>query len=184
MQFSSGRGHMTSDKNKAVENTDFQKNDCNYFSEANTPYRIAFQERATHLLTSHGSTDKTVVHGNSSNDLQSKIRWSVDKLKSVAGKLNSVAENITNATDKIKNISEHINHYSAVKKNSKTTYCSVHTAILKYWCENCKKTKCEKCVNVAYSQSCLDHSLTKLKDHVAARKVKYKYYALYTTIKK
>ena len=50
-------------------------------------------------------------------------------------------------------------------------YCSPHNEVVKYWCYTCGIAKCEKCVNVVYSRTCISHVVTTIKEHVIKTKV-------------
>ncbi|XP_052101761.1 uncharacterized protein LOC127735565 [Mytilus californianus] len=49
-------------------------------------------------------------------------------------------------------------------------YCSPHNEIVKYWCNTCGISKCEKCVNVVYSRTCISHVVTTIEEHVIKTK--------------
>ncbi|CAC5411474.1 KIF5 [Mytilus coruscus] len=46
-------------------------------------------------------------------------------------------------------------------------YCQSHNEIVKFWCLECKSSKCEICVNIFRNGPCVGHSLRSLKLHTS-----------------
>lgn len=89
-----------------------------------------------------------------------KSSKNVNRPKSFDNKIQNKIETIDKFVGRIKNKDFRTNI---------TTICSVHDDVVRYWCVNCSKAKCEKCVNIVYSKSCISHSVIMLEDHVTAR---------------
>lgn len=50
-------------------------------------------------------------------------------------------------------------------------YCKSHHDVVKFWCMDCKKSVCEKCINIFNSELCIRHQLKSLKLLVSNKKV-------------
>ncbi|XP_076104537.1 uncharacterized protein LOC143073109 isoform X2 [Mytilus galloprovincialis] len=52
-------------------------------------------------------------------------------------------------------------------------YCKSHHDVVKFWCMDCKKSVCEKCINIFNSELCIRHQLKSLKLLVSNKKEKW-----------
>lgn len=50
-------------------------------------------------------------------------------------------------------------------------YCKIHHDVVNFWCMDCKKSVCEKCINIFNSELCIRHQLKSLKLLVSNKKV-------------
>lgn len=58
-----------------------------------------------------------------------------------------------------------------VKELHSKFFCESHHEVGKFWCMDCKKSRCEKCINIFSNELCIRHQLKSLKLLVSKKKV-------------
>ncbi|XP_063434797.1 uncharacterized protein LOC134716041 isoform X2 [Mytilus trossulus] len=69
------------------------------------------------------------------------------------------------------NLDDQRNH---VKELHSKFLCESHHEVWKFWCMDCKKSRCEKCINIFSKEICINHQLKSLKLIVSKKKKKQK----------
>lgn len=85
--------------------------------------------------------------------------------------LNSIKNRKRRCNRKTINKFESQQHAPSLRVVNSVVYCTPHGDFVKYWCHTCGILKCEKCVNVVYSRTCINHSVQTVDEYVLNKKV-------------
>ncbi|CAG2191091.1 unnamed protein product [Mytilus edulis] len=84
--------------------------------------------------------------------------------------LNSIKNRKRRCNRKTINKFESQQHAPSLRVVNSVVYCTPHGDVVKYWCHTCGILKCEKCVNVVYSRTCINHSVQTVDEYVLNKK--------------